>query len=484
MNDINETDQIKEGPAEEAKSSGEIASERLQHPEVWRKILYFLSRQKPETFRYAEEAQDAEQKFEGGGPHDDALQRHKLKWFETSGGSVVAAMKDLTRDALERMWFFFFRQTSPIHRQDAKEKYWILWRDLEAAMHAKAVEIGFNSYKGLKNKTPDEVETILNNFHSFSANSNPSDAGVRTFGSLLLYARILSRQPLGLLNKAAALNMMWRDITFLRSRMLMDADTIPDDRLPLQLEYCRMECTKICPSKEEGLEEMCHSTALALIGSEDQNPSGGNAKIESNHKARKTLVTIFAKLNNIRLNDINAQLRIKKIYNVAFVLLLILSIVLLHLNERLTSQFVPYWVAYDQFLVTLEPWAPLTWVEAVMDFAIFMLQNNLLFFIFFAGLLGGIFSTVMKLRSKEVNIGDVYLRSYLLTKPIVGALGATILYIIIKSNIVALDLGQIQVIDQISKNSYMFGPLGFSFGFIMGFSERIILPTVNTESGK
>jgi hypothetical protein len=83
-----------------------------------------------------------------------------------------------------------------------------------------------------------------------------------------------------------------------------------------------------------------------------------------------------------------------------------------------------------------------------------------------------------------VNIGDVYLRSYLLTKPIVGALGATIFYIIIKSNIVAIDSIQIKVIEQISQNSRMFGPLGFSFGFIMGFSERIILPTIGTESTK
>ena len=69
-------------------------------------------------------------------------------------------------------------------------------------------------------------------------------------------------------------------------------------------------------------------------------------------------------------------------------------------------------------------------------------------------------------------------------KAIVGALGGTILPIIIKSDIAALDPGQIQIIEQIPKDSYMFGSPGFSIGFIMGFSERIILPTVNTESSK
>jgi hypothetical protein len=45
-----------------------------------------------------------------------------------------------------------------------------------------------------------------------------------------------------------------------------------------------------------------------------------------------------------------------------------------------------------------------------------------------------------------------------------------------------IDLGQIQLIDKISEFSPIFGPLGFAFGFIMGFSERIILPTINRKA--
>ncbi len=388
------------------------------------------------------------------------------------------------RRSWAKIWYFFIRQTSPIHRQDAKERYWILWRELEDAMYSKAMELNFSSFMGFQNKSPEDVEKVFSAFLGYLKDHPDNSEAVKSFSRLLLYARILSWQPLGLLNKAEALNMMWRDITFVRSRLLLDTDITPDERLPAHLEYCRLECSRICSVKEAGLEEMCHNTAIELIGSDEPNASTGGPRGNNNQKARKALVTILAKLNHIRLHDINAQLRIKKIYNVAFVLLLLLSVLLLHLNERLTDQFVPYWVAYNQFMATIDWTAPLTWLSAPMDFAIFMIQNNLLFYIFFAGLMGGVFSTVMKLRSKEVNVGDVYLRSYLLTKPIVGALSATILFILIKSNIVALNLGQIQVIDKLSDNASMFGPLGFSFGFIMGFSERIILPTVNTETSK
>jgi hypothetical protein len=422
---------------------------------------------------------------EGGDLASEGVSTAERKWLDTRDLKDQAGSK---RRPFRRDWktirYFFVRQTSPIHRQDAKEKYWILWRELETAMYEKAMELGFSEYSGFKEKTFTAVEQTIAAFRQFMTGRTGDLAKAKTFGTLLLYARILSKQPLHLLNSADNLNMMWRDITFIRSRLLTDPGVIADERLPAQLEYCRLEWSKVSPSKDAGIEEMLHDTALELVNMEDGDPPNGKTTNGNNHKARRTLATILAKLNHIRLNDINAQLRIKKIYNIAFIVLLLLSVLLLHLNERLVNQFVPYWVAYDQFVNTIELLAPNTWIKAPIDFAIFILQNNLLFYIFFAGLLGGFFSTVMKLRSREVNIGDVYLRSYLLTKPIVGALGATIFYIIIKSNIVAIDSIQIKVIEQISQNSRMFGPLGFSFGFIMGFSERIILPTIGTESTK
>ena len=142
----------------------------------------------------------------------------------------------------KRIWYFFFRQTSPIHRQDAKEKYWILWRELETAMYAKAIDLGFAKYSGFKEKTSEEVEKTIADFMLFlSKQPNEDPAKAKSFGNLLLYARILSKQPLQTLNRADNLNMMWRDITFIRSRLLTDPGVIADERLPAQLEYCRLE---------------------------------------------------------------------------------------------------------------------------------------------------------------------------------------------------------------------------------------------------
>jgi len=400
------------------------------------------------------------------------------KWTEALKKNLEkpeAQIKSKYIHIFKKLWYFIFGQTSAIHRQEAKEKYWILWRELEAAMFYRAIELNF-SFTGFIHKNPKEVEDLINAYRK-DLNPKVCDRKTRIFGNLLLYARILSKQPLDMLNKADELNMMWRDVTFVRSRLLTD-DIISDERLSAHLEYCRLECGKVCPGKEDSIEQMCHETALEIVDSDDPKNS------EKNKKARRTIAFILAKLNDIRLNDINKQLRIKKIYNIAFIFLAILSLLLLHLNEVMTNNFVPHWFSYHQFTETFHLTKPYTWVIAPIDFVVYMLHNNLLFFIFFAGLLGGFFSTVMRLRSKKVNIADVYLRSYLLTKPIVGALGATILYIIITSKILPIDLGQIQLIEEVSENATMFGPLGFAFGFIMGFSERIILPTIKSESNK
>jgi hypothetical protein len=403
----------------------------------------------------------------------------KIKALTMKDEKLEALKKALKKrkyiHAFKKIWYFFFSQTSAIHRQDAKEKYWILWRELESAVFSLAIELNF-SFKGFIHKNPKEIEDLINEFLT-NVKADVCDEKTRTFGNLLLYARILSKQPLEMLKKAEELNMMWRDITFVRSRLLTD-NIIPNERLSSHLEFCILECEKVCPETEGKIEQMCHETALEIVESNESNNSG------ENKRARKTISLILAKLNDIRLNSINAQLRIKKIYNVALIFLVILSLLLLHLNKVMTDNYVPHWFLYQQFTETFEFRSPSTWFIASIDYIVYMLHNNLLFFIFFAGLLGGFFSTVMRLRSKKVNIADVYLRSYLLTKPIVGALGATILYIIITSKILPIDLGQMQLIDRISEKFSMFGPLGFAFGFIMGFSERIILPTIKSETSK
>jgi hypothetical protein len=120
--------------------------------------------------------------------------------------------------------------------------------------------------KNGKEKNEDgEVEDLINAFLKVLETKGCNEK-TKTFGNMLLSARVLSKQQLEMLNKADELNMMWRDITFVRSRLLTDG-IIPNERLAAHLEYCRLECGKICSEKEDSIEQRCHETALEIVDS-------------------------------------------------------------------------------------------------------------------------------------------------------------------------------------------------------------------------
>ena len=116
-----------------------------------------------------------------------------------------------------------------------------------------------------------------------------------------------------------------------------------------------------------------------------------------------------------------------------------------------------------------------------LDWLVRSMANNPLMFIFFAGLVGGFFSAAMKLRDNKGQLGEgAYYKWYVFTKPFVGAVGATILFIALKANFLQIT----DIIGSKILTSILDGPIGakgFTFGFIMGFSERIILPRLNKE---
>jgi len=83
----------------------------------------------------------------------------------------------------------------------------------------------------------------------------------------------------------------------------------------------------------------------------------------------------------------------------------------------------------------------------------------------------------MKFKPAESLPGDeAYIRWYVLTKPFIGAFGATILFVIISSKILSTDLININKILAQELISNPVGSEGFTIGFLTGFSERIILP--------
>ncbi len=71
---------------------------------------------------------------------------------------------------------------------------------------------------------------------------------------------------------------------------------------------------------------------------------------------------------------------------------------------------------------------------------------------------------------------DAYYAWYALTKPIVGALSAAILYVIFLAGFDPSGVFNPEYVVAIKANPV--GAKGFAFGCIMGFSERIIMPKV------
>ena len=78
--------------------------------------------------------------------------------------------------------------------------------------------------------------------------------------------------------------------------------------------------------------------------------------------------------------------------------------------------------------------------------------------------------------NKSIPGDDVYYAWYALTKPVVGALAASILYVIFLADFAPIAVFNEDYIKAIKCNPV--GAKGFAFGFIMGFSERIIMPKV------
>lgn len=106
------------------------------------------------------------------------------------------------------------------------------------------------------------------------------------------------------------------------------------------------------------------------------------------------------------------------------------------------------------------------------------IASNQLYYISFAGFTGGIFSLMMEFQPRNELPGDeIYTSWYYRTRPVIGAFGAMVMYIIIVSPAFSGSLGSI-ISKEIFKEltSQPLSSTGFTFGFITGFTERIILP--------
>lgn len=125
-----------------------------------------------------------------------------------------------------------------------------------------------------------------------------------------------------------------------------------------------------------------------------------------------------------------------------------------------------------------EPAAGTATALGVFDLGTYSLQNNVVFFVFFAGLAGGFFSVVMNVRRRVPTPGDdAYFGLYMLTKPLIGAFGAMIMFLI--GNLVPLTDTGTPLTALTQQGATLFG-----FAFLAGFSERLILPAADMSKSQ
>ncbi len=277
--------------------------------------------------------------------------------------------------------------------------------------------------------------------------------------------------------KEEKLNYAWRELT--RVRIMLVERILPPEKLVQQVDFCREEANRLAVSSDTEVSDMLQRLAEAL------DESGQS--VDSTQRTRRLVRALLERFNTIRTNRIHHQYLTIRTYKYALAVLLVLSVVLIR-NE---DQLVDNTKSVDSTVVAVETGfcAPLfagvdsgeentgTLGKLYCFGVVFpmhrlevLLAGNVLAFVYFAGLIGGFFSIATRARSADYVPGeDAYILWYVLTKPLVGASGAIILFVLFQGGLVELNL-----LNDLGAEP---SPEVFGFAFLAGFSERIVFPS-------
>jgi len=387
----------------------------------------------------------------------------------------------------------FTDRVSTVHLEEAHERYWILWRDIEAVLQENAHHLQFQFVYLAKNVARDE-ELIDRYFHDVETQlkSLPQDSQNREncidkILEVLPYYKLMAKDRQLLNRSARDLSVLWQDMNFIRIRLLNQIYIKkPEFNLALYLDFCREDAHGLRVQDQPEIKEALHNAALSLV--EGQDTGNETTQPGSRQQAIRNISTILAKLKRLRLETFHAQLQKRNAYISALGVLLLLAAILIYgsdvflatatqttptIDRTAPGNFFSHLNPIGQILLSI-PLLP--WI--VMDSLTRTITSDPLLFIFFSGLVGGYFSAVMKLQTQTDHAGEwAYYKWYMFTKPFIGALGAAILYITLKANFLELQ----NILGSESLQPILYQPIsakGFIFGFILGFSERIILPQI------
>ena len=115
--------------------------------------------------------------------------------------------------------------------------------------------------------------------------------------------------------------------------------------------------------------------------------------------------------------------------------------------------------------------APAVALEKAPPGAMFAATLGALAVVFFGGFAGGLFSVVTRARNKELLPGeDAYFIWYVITKPLVGAFGVILIFLLVGSGLM-----QSEIMENIGDKAKA---TVFGYTLISGFTERIIFPNL------
>ena len=380
----------------------------------------------------------------------------------------------------------WFGKVSSIHAQEARERYWILRRELETNILDLATKLELKSFE--LNLDEESVEDYIEHLRNMIHNNLTKTKNIpNTFFDdqekiknqhktadklmrLLSYYKILLKDEAYITRHEIHLNLLWRDMTFIRTRLLTD-NIIPNEKLQHHLDFCRIEASQLNVQDDPEIKSYLDSAALEL---ENFDEAGDQIK---NIRTIRSIASVITRLNGIRINRVHEQLQKKVIYLSVLIILIPLSFILIYIDDLILIPPLGNMTHAETFFAIHSVEETLKtglWEVPVLK----LMNGNPLLFIFFAGLLGGFFSAVMRFQtSKNVPGDDAYVKWYILTKPFVGALGATVLFIIAHSGLLKTELIDHGMLATMLKSPV--GAVGFTFGFLTGFSERIILPNLS-----
>lgn len=311
----------------------------------------------------------------------------------------------------------------------------------------------------------------------------PAERQVEKDPAITMCRKILREANVLLTRRQNDLNFLWREMT--RVHIMLLEKVLPDTLLPAQLDFCREEARRLAVPKDPEVNEMLQRLAEAT----QENDVATNRE-----RMIRVIRALIERFTSIRTGRIHQQFVNIRTYQVSLVVLVPILVLLIANRDLVVggpeggaaaappaagfASGPPGWPGFtcgeEEAASPCVVRLPGRWLKFLYAGARYLLGHNILAFVFFAGIAGGFFSVVIRLRNRELIPGeDAYFVWYVLSKPFVGALGAVILFVLLKGDYLSVEILK-GMVEPLQRHEH--GPITFGFGFLAGFPERVVFP--------